>query len=89
MQAHRQEGFAIALVATTVLAIDCSGMGNQMGPSGGHNRSVNESTVPTQTSTVLSFTPEADTYIYSVSPTTNFGSAPDINVGAAPSARIA
>lgn len=64
-------------------------MGNQMGPSGGHNPAVNESTVPTQTSAVLSFTPEADTYIYSVSPTTNFGSAPDINVGAAPSARIA
>ena len=89
MKMRRHDWAATALVALAPLATGCGGEGSAIGPGGENGSGMPDYAVVAAAGTLVTFRPEADTYISSQSPSTNFGTAPDLEIGGTTNQRIA
>ena len=91
METRKQDWAATALVELALLATGCGGGGEAIGPGGENVPDMPGYAVVSAAAagTLVTFTPEADTYISSQSPSANFGVAPQFEVGGLPTERIA
>jgi hypothetical protein len=91
METRKQDWAATALVELALLATGCGGGGDAIGPGGENVPDMPGYAVVSAAAagTLVTVTPEADTYISSQSPSANFGVAPQFEVGGLPTERIA